>query len=196
MFNNLLVVALLILVTATTTWADDQSTNVTVTVGTFTESGTRRFDYTATYAVLETEIDYTPIRLQFDHFSNPTGLAQVWLNAGRLELCDDPNFQLSVSPSIIVRNDGHIFYGGFLKADFPGLGLSIMQKSYAGNLSDKHITIVTLGPLMYYRLAQQNYKPDSYLGPQVTLGNLFLWAGFSTNRPGATAINLEFSQRF
>lgn len=193
--------AIAVLLVGVPVWAEEVVTETTppewqINVGTFGEGDTRRFDYIVIYLTASTKVGGQPFRIQLDWFDNPAGLGRLWINYGDLKLTDSEDFALSFKPGVLVTNDGRWWGGGFLQSEIPALRLSTNWKSAWGPKCDRHLWFTNVaiseefgvGHVLYM---QQGYTPDSYLGPYVNLGDVYLWGGPSLTRPGAWSVNLE-----
>lgn len=199
-----LLVFLAFVVLAGPVFGDEVNQGPEVTTGVFAEGATGRFDYTQVYTVIQAKLESTPIRLQLDRFDNPPDYHRLWLNAGEFELVHGKDFTASFQPSVIIDDRGRSWWGGFVSLAAPKVKLWLVQKSYIpglGNPTGKHITFAGWQPtkhlgVMYYRYAERGYSPDSYIGPIIGSSRLYGWAGISTNRRGAWAVNLQGTIKF
>lgn len=136
-----------------------------------------------------------PFRLQVDDFSDRQH-SRLWLNYGEIDLVDREELSLNFKPGILARTDGKIWAGGFLQGQIPALRLTTNWKSAWGEAGDRHLWFanvnltdeVGIGHVLFM---QDGYEPDSYLGPAITLGDLYLWGGPSLTKEGSWAVNLE-----
>lgn len=138
------------------------------------------------------EIKHDGYRVELDYFDVPTGYKRVWLNTPDIKLTKSKGFSASFSPGIIASNSGQFWAGGIFNVDVPKLRLNICQKSYVGNMADKHVTFTTMTlnkslSVMHYYYMQTGYRPDSYIGLDARIGTADIWYGISTNKPGAKA---------
>lgn len=173
----------------------------TLSIGTFSESGTNRYDYFFEYALYKTQVAGQPLRLEVDHLTNTPGLMRFWLNYGQLTVADGEDFKLNLQPGVIIFNNGSSFYGGHMNLAVPAIGLTVTQMSYFGNRNNRNQTFSNLQlsenfSLFHYLYMQTGYTPDSYVGPALTFGDLFIWAGPSVVRPGALSTNVQYTIRF
>lgn len=183
---------LLLLVPA---WADD------ITVGAFSESGTKRFDYSLIYVVGRTQVAGVPIRVQIDQFTGASQLRRIWINVGEFALVDTKQVALSFSPGVIVTDDRRAFLGGTLSFSYKPLGLSIIYKPAASGTHDRHLLFTNVQltkewGIQHYLYTEKGYSADSYVGPVFSKGSVYVWAGASLNRPGAWSVNSEITIKF
>ncbi|MBI4032301.1 hypothetical protein HY374_01190 [Candidatus Berkelbacteria bacterium] len=188
----------LILLIGSPAWAQEvkQSPEWQISIGSFGEGDTGRYDYGVLYTVLSGEVEGQPLRVQYDWFSNPSGFQRVWLNYGELPIVDGDEFKFRFRPGVIVANDGRWWGGGFLQSEIPALRLSTNWKSAWGPSGDRHLWFTNVAitdevGVSHMLYMQQGYEPDSYLGPYVNLGDVYLWGGPSLTRPGAWSVNIE-----
>lgn len=182
-------------------WTEDSKENATTfTTGIFSEKDTDRFDYAVNYSIISRD----KLRVQYDYFfDNPSvnGYQRLWVNYGSFDIVESEDCKINFRPGIIATNFDKFYYGGLIDIDVLKWKFHLHQKSYAGNLIDKHITFTTLGItknlfLQHYYYMEKGLTPDSYIGPGVNLGSFSGWVGSSTIRPRAWSLDVSFTKRF
>jgi hypothetical protein len=160
------------------------------------ETNTNGNDYT----MYTTMVNYRQVHLRYD-FIDRGRLHRGWFHYGDIPVIERRNFTFDVRPGIGADNQDNVYYGGEFTADFPEIGFSLFQRSYAGSLVDQHHSffdqrIMDNLNIRYYRFAQAGTRPDTYLGLMGIIGPIDLFYGISPNNPGAQNITISGSYRF
>ncbi|MDQ7823779.1 MAG: hypothetical protein RDV48_13355 [Candidatus Eremiobacteraeota bacterium] len=187
---------------------------VKVSVGSWVESF-RNSSRSADFSFIYTQLAYDSVTLRYDQYN--IDRRRYWLNIGKIPLLDSKSVKLNYLPGIMVINTAlpragekydRFFYGGHLNLSIPGIGLSVLQKSYAGTEIDFNQTFADLKlcknlDLSYYLFMDAKAHPDAYLGPKVKCNvgedsSFHVWYGFSTvsRKPEARMLNYCATFRF
>jgi hypothetical protein len=156
---------------------------------------------------------YDELSLRLDIFN--TDRTRYWINYGNVHLVKSPGFKLDYSPGLqfnqmLVGKEykTQSFYGGFLRLNVPDIGLTVLQKSYAGPEIDFNQTFADLRicknlDLSYYNFSNAKVVPDTYVGPKLkfNIGKntaFHVWYGFSLvpQKPEARLLNFFGSFTF
>jgi hypothetical protein len=161
-----------------------------INLGIWNEQNTKRSDFTMYTA----SIRYDKFHFRYDFFDR-NNFKRVYFNVGYFTVVRGKDIKVIVDPGIAFNNKNNKYIGADVTVDVPKLGLNVVQRSYAGQLSDLHYTWVNLkvqkyATIQWYRLTRDGYTPDSYLGPKFLIKPFSVFYGFSTTRGKARAISV------
>jgi hypothetical protein len=183
-----------------------------IIIGSWDEScraSSKKTDYTFTYY----SVSCADVTFRIDTFN--VDRRRYWLNCGTLHVVRSPGLKVDYSPGVQLNNlmtggrkVNQFFYGGFLLVKVPDIGLSVVQKSYAGaelnfNQTFADLRICKNLDFSLYNFSNSLVIPDTYIGPKLKFpvgknAQVHAWYGFSTvpQRPEARMLNLGGSITF